>query len=354
LQTQTSVRRELLNLRAGDLVEVLSQEEILATLDENGEFESLQFMPEMLQYCGQRLRVYKSAHKACDTLTRTGIRKMENAVHLQGVRCDGGGHGGCQAACMIYWKTAWLRKVADGEPEPSTPKAEAPEDARLLPLITLNARGPRFEDGAERYRCQATELLRSAPEVLPLKNLGQFVTDVRTGNFGVMWTFRAVGVGFYNRFQGMSAKVLPKWARHRGGRHWGFLKGRATGKTPDIRKGLEPGDLVRVLTRKEIEPTLNDQLLNRGMGFDSEMARHCGRTARIARRIDHIVDENTGRMIHMKSPCLVLEGVICEGALNANCPRAITPYWREAWLEKIEEGGSDADQSKIPAQRAAE
>jgi hypothetical protein len=276
---------------------------------------------------------------------------MDNAVHLEGVRCDGGGHGGCQAACMIFWKTAWLRKVADGEP-PAPATATAPDDARLLPLITINARGPRFDDGAERHRCQATELLRSAPEVLPLLQLGQFVTDVRTGNAGVMWTMRAVGAGMYNRFQGISAKVLPKRARLRGGRHWGFLNGRAVGKTPDVHKGLQPGDLVRVLTRKEIEPTLNENLLNRGMGFDAEMARHCGRTARVARRIDHIVDENTGRMIYMKSPCLVLENIICEGAFNANCPRAITPYWREAWLEKIEEGDG-RDERKIPAQRAA-
>lgn len=356
MQTQTSVQREPLNLRAGDLVEVLSQEEILATLDEKGEYESLQFMPEMLQYCGRRLRVYKSAHKTCDTLTRSGIRKMDNAVHLEGVRCDGGGHGGCQAACMMYWKTAWLRKLADGEPSAllTTPAtAEAPEDARLLPLITLNARGPKFDDGAERYRCQATELLRSAPEVLPLLRLSQFVTDVRTGNAGVMWTMRTVGVGVYNRFQGLSAKTLPKWARLHGGRRWGFLMGRAVGKTPDVHKGLQPGDLVRVLSRKEIEPTLNENLLNRGMGFDAEMARFCGRTARIARRIDHIVDENTGRMIYMKSPCLVLENVICEGAFNANCPRAITPYWREAWLEKIEEGDGP-EERKFPAQRVAD
>ncbi|MER7007421.1 hypothetical protein ABT297_30865 [Dactylosporangium sp. NPDC000555] len=338
MQTQISVPRVPVHLRAGDLVEVLSQEEILATLDEHGEYESLQFMPEMLQYCGQRLRVYKSAHKTCDTLTSTGMRRIDNAVHLQGVRCDGGGHGGCEAACMTFWKTAWLRKVADGEPPARTTGPEAPEDARLLPLITLNARGPKFEDGAERFRCQATELLRSAPEVLPLLRLGQFVTDVRTGNAGVAWTMRAVGAGFYNRFQGLSVKVLPRWARLRGGRHWGFLKGRAVGKTPEVNKGLQPGDLVRVLSRKEIEPTLNEKLLNRGMGFDAEMARHCGRTARIARRIDHIIDENTGRMIYMKSSCLVLENLICEGAFNANCPRAITPYWREAWLEKVEEG----------------
>src|SRR6266545_2112494 len=100
-----------LDLRVGDVVEVRSPEEIRATLDENGELESLPFMPEMLKYCGRRMTVQKVAHKACDTLTRGGIRRMENAVHLTGARCDGAGHGGCQAACLIYWKNAWLRKV---------------------------------------------------------------------------------------------------------------------------------------------------------------------------------------------------------------------------------------------------
>ncbi len=37
----------------GDVVEVLSEREILATLDENGTFEKLPFMPEMLDFCGK-------------------------------------------------------------------------------------------------------------------------------------------------------------------------------------------------------------------------------------------------------------------------------------------------------------
>jgi hypothetical protein len=77
------------------------------------------------------------------------------------------------------------------------------------------------------------------------------------------------------------------------------------------------------------------------------MARFCGRTARVARRVDHIIDENTGRMINMRNPCIVLEGVVCEGAFNLSCPRSITPYWREAWLEKI-----DADEPRVRDERA--
>jgi hypothetical protein len=67
------------------------------------------------------------------------------------------------------------------------------------------------------------------------------------------------------------------------------------------------------------------------------MARFCGRTARVARRVDHIIDEHSGKMLVMRSPCLVLEDIICEGVLHANCPRSITPYWREIWLEKVTE-----------------
>lgn len=321
-----------LELRVGDIVEIRSEAEILATLDENGELDSLPFMPEMLQYCGRRLTVDKVAHKTCDTLTRSGIRRMENAVHLTGARCNGSAHGGCQAACLIYWKHAWLRKVDPAEAPPVAPAA--PEAPGLLPLLTIASRRPPAEDGETRYRCQATELLRAAPQTLPVRDLGQYVKDVRSGNVGVLWSTRAFLVGMYNRFQDVSAKRLPPRLRLRGGRRWGSLRGMAV-KTPSGQTGLQPGDIVRIKSKEEIEPTLNADLLNRGMGFDAEMGRFCGRTARVVRRVDHIIDEHTGRMLQMRSPCLVLEGIVCEGAFNASCPRSITPYWREIWLEKV-------------------
>jgi hypothetical protein len=324
--------------RVGQIVEVRSAEEIIATLDESGELGSLPFMPEMLQYCGQRLTVGKIANKLCDTMTRSGIRRMDNAVHLAGVRCDGGAHGGCQAACLIYWKTAWLRPVDASTPTAATPqavRADAASTPMALRLIDVSRR-PADEDGAERYRCQATELLRAAPHGLPFRALGQYVEDVRSGNVSVTGVIRTFLVGLFDRYQHQSRKVLPKWLWIRGGRPWGFLKG-SEGKTPTGRADLQPGELVRIKSKAEIEKTLNLDLLNRGMGFDAEMSRFCGRTARVSRRVDHIVDEHTGRMIYMKSPCIVLEGIVCEGAFNANCPRGIPAYWREIWLERVEE-----------------
>ena len=95
--------------------------------------------------------------------------------------------------------------------------------------------------------------------------------------------------------------------------------------------------MVRVRSRSEIQKTLDEKQLNRGLGFDAEMTRFCGVSARVADQVDHIIDERTGRMITMKQPCVRLEGIYCQGAYNNGCPRALPPYWREIWLERIDE-----------------
>src|ERR1700732_714462 len=107
--------------RAGEWIEVRSKEDILKTLDERGQLEGLPFMPQMFQYCGQRLRVYKRAHKTCDTVNDYKGRSMNQAVHLEGIRWDGLASGGCQAACLIFWKEAWLKEVV----EPDSPGVDS-------------------------------------------------------------------------------------------------------------------------------------------------------------------------------------------------------------------------------------
>ncbi|NUO57115.1 MAG: hypothetical protein HOV71_25885 [Hamadaea sp.] len=333
MQASSAVSGKPVQYRVGQWVEVLSADEIMATLDDNGDVDALPFMPEMLQYCGRRLRVGKVANKVCDTMTRSGMRRMDDAVHLLGVRCDGSQHGGCQASCLVYWKTDWLKPVEDGSAD-GVPVEPIEADHKVFVQLTERAQAIAA-DGTEIYRCQATEILRAAPDVLPLLDFGQYVDDVRTGNAGIVAVSRAFLVGFFNRYQQFSARALPRWLRIRGGLTWGFLRG-SDGPTPTGRTDLQPGELVRIKSKEEIMKTLNADLLNRGLGFDAEMARFCGQTARVLRRIDTIVDENTGKMLRMKSPCIVLEGVVCEGAFSANCPRAITAYWREIWLERVE------------------
>jgi hypothetical protein len=98
-----------LGLKAGELVEVRSKEEILATLDKRGYNKGLLLMPEMLQFCGQRFKVYKSVKRI--VLEHTGeFRRMRNTVLLEGVRCDGWG-GACDRSCFFFWREAWLKRV---------------------------------------------------------------------------------------------------------------------------------------------------------------------------------------------------------------------------------------------------
>src|SRR5262245_27450572 len=104
--------------RAGEWVQVRSKEEIVATLDREGKLDGLSFMPEMFEQCGKRLRVFRRAHKACDPPNGLAGRRMSSAVHLEDVRCDGAAHGGCQAACLIFWKDAWLRRVDQPDDSP--------------------------------------------------------------------------------------------------------------------------------------------------------------------------------------------------------------------------------------------
>ena len=101
-------------MKSGDYVQVRSREEILATLDENGCLDGMPFMPEMLRFCGKRIRIWKVAHKTCDTVTKSGGRAIPEAVHLEYSRCDGSAHDGCQARCNLFWKTTWYdNRVTD-------------------------------------------------------------------------------------------------------------------------------------------------------------------------------------------------------------------------------------------------
>jgi glycosyltransferase involved in cell wall biosynthesis len=331
VQTEEVPVDQVLDLRVSEIVEVRSEAEILATLDGRGELESLPFMPEMLQFCGRRFRVDKLAFKLCDTIGSTGIYRMRNAVHLEGLRCDGQAHGGCQAGCLIYWKEAWLKRVPAGEPEPA-PTADCT-------LATLTAATRRPADPAnpdeERFSCQATELLRAAPERIPAWDARQYLEDVRSGNASFRATIRTLGIGLFNEYQDFSRRFVPRPLRIRGGMRLPFLDGRLQ-KTPEGTLDLQPGERVRVKSKQEIVATLDVNNSNRGLSFDPEMLWYCGREARVLRRVERLIDEPTGKLLRLKRPCIVLEGVTCRGEYHRCCPRADYPYWREIWLERME------------------
>jgi hypothetical protein len=335
-ESMQSTQNVVLNLAVGEVVEVRSENEILATLDKRGELDELPFMPEMLQFCGRRFKVHKLALKACDTINSTGMYRISHAVHLEGVRCDGQAHGGCQAGCLIYWKEAWLKRV-DGDDHGADQAwlSRVPPGCTRLELIAATRKSSdATAPGESVFSCQATELMRAAPEWIPPWDIKQYLLDVRSGNAGLLAMFRSVSVGAFNEYQDLSRRFLPKPLRIQGGRRFPFINGKLQ-KTPQETLNLRPGEVVRVKNKAEIVKTLDTTNRNRGMTFDAEMLKYCGRQARVLRRVERIIDEKTGRMVNLRNPCIILEDVICTSDYHRLCPRGIYPYWREIWLERV-------------------
>jgi hypothetical protein len=107
---RNTLSQEALNLQPGELVEVKSVDEILATLDGHRRHKGLLWMTGMQKYCGRRYRVYKRVQRI--TLESNGEqRNMKNTVLLEGVLCDGREFGGCDRCCFHFWREAWLRRI---------------------------------------------------------------------------------------------------------------------------------------------------------------------------------------------------------------------------------------------------
>lgn len=339
-------------LRAGELVQVRSEEEILATLDEDGRLDGLPFMPEMTAWCGKQFRVTRRADKTCDTVEFRGQRRMLGTVHLANLRCDGSAHGGCQAGCLTFWKEAWLVRAPGGvqrSPAPdsaaSSTRAAAASTPLPMPVVSPH-RGctPAQLDAATRrpdevYSCQATRLLE-ASQKLAWFDPRQYVREVRTGNVGLLDAVRQTLVFLFNNVQNLQRRFLPQRFWLKGATWYPFVQGRLT-KTPRERLDLIPGEEVEVKSKEEILATLDQKARNRGMSFDIEMLPFCGRRLRVQRRVERIVDERTGKMVELGTDAVILEGAVCEGVFHGMCPRQAYPYWREIWLRRVGPTPSD-------------
>jgi len=108
------------------------------------------------------------------------------------------------------------------------------------------------------------------------------------------------------------------------------------GEAPHSVLNLQPREIVEVKSREEIFETLDARDRNHRLRFDSEMLKYCGRQGQVLRRVQQIIDERTGKMLHIKRDCIILEGVICTGDYHRSCPRSMYPYWREIWLKRVE------------------
>jgi hypothetical protein len=296
-----------MRLRPGEWVEIKSEAEILATLDERGMLDGMPFMPEMRRFCGQRFQVKSRADRT--VVEKLSVRRMTGAVHLRELRCDGSSHDGCSRECLLFWKEAWLRPI----------------DEQTVINGTLPADSLSTKEG-DRYLCQSTELTR-ATKHLPAWDLRQFVhamwgEDTRTVDLlHSMWIF-ARDMLAWRVFK------RPEW-------EWNTIAGPCT-STPIERLDLQPGDRVRVKSREEILKTLDKRGWNRGMEFSREMLDHCGKEYTVLRRVDNIIRDQSAKMVRMKDTVL-LEGLVYKDLVRLAAPRAEYMYWRECWLERVDD-----------------
>jgi len=105
---------ENLNLQAGELVQVKSQEEILKTVDTRNRNRGLSFDIEMVSYCGGTYRVVQRVEKIIDEKTGKMKRLPDSPIMLDGVVCRAQYTAGrlfCPRSIHPYWRQIWLRRV---------------------------------------------------------------------------------------------------------------------------------------------------------------------------------------------------------------------------------------------------
>jgi hypothetical protein len=329
------LRRRLLNvlpgsparlrLWPGEWVEVRSFTEISATLDAEGRLDGVPFMPEMLRHCGKRHRVFRRIEKIHYYFGPTAphLRRLRDAVLLDDLRCDGAGHGGCQAGCQFVWKEAWL---VPGDGAGVDLPAPAAADTSRLNTYTKVA----LADGGERYACQMTEL-PAATARLSWRDPRHYWRDLLSGNVRPGPFIVAVALALFNSAQRKLRRAEVPYREP---------TDRKT--SPKEVLDLLPGEIVRVKTRREIEQTLNSVSKNRGLWFDREMHRFCGGEFRVASVVRTIVDEASGKSLTMGSACIILEGVSATGEYLGLCPQNELIFWHEIWLQRVTSRPSDA------------
>lgn len=206
---------------------------------------------------------------------------------------------------------------------------------------------PDPESGVAVYSCQATQLPYFTTD-LNWWEIGQYIEDYRSGNvtlrrflagatYSAYYNLSQAGIGLGKPMRWLYDKVAPLWTKSHFPRHAGAIP--EGEPTPAEKLNLQPGELVRVKSHKEILSTLNTEGKNRGMAWDAELVPYCGGTYRVRDRVVKIINEQTGKMQEMKNPCIILEGVVCQARYSACrmfCPREIYSWWREIWLERVE------------------
>ncbi|HBB98977.1 MAG TPA: hypothetical protein DC054_26670 [Blastocatellia bacterium] len=307
-----STKQSPLRLFPGDIVEVRPVAEILATLDANGTIDKLPFMPEMLAFCGRQFRVSRQAFKTC--VDDGDMRQLDDTVLLEEVRCSGANHGSCDRGCLMFWKTAWLKRPGESVSNGTS--------FGLVDERQLHALAER--DG--KIFCQSSEIV-NASKPLPWWDARQYVWDLKYNRTPLTQFAQSLLIAIYNKFA-FKLKLQS----------WGSVTGPSMGSNGFQPLNLRPGEYVRVRPLSEIKITLDGEGKNHNLLFAPAMANYCGQVMKVRDRVENIVLEATSNQRKIKHTVL-LEGSTCDGVCHRLCPRQSLLFWRECWLERLTQPG---------------
>jgi hypothetical protein len=115
----------------------------------------------------------------------------------------------------------------------------------------------------------------------------------------------------------------------------GFLK-RVLGKysKKDRSMNFHKGDLVEVLSNKEISCTLDQNGTLEGLPFLPEMNKFCGRRFQVLKQVKKVLVEGEQEMRQIRDT-VILVGVFCDGEAHGGCQRCCPILWKEAWLREV-------------------
>ena len=170
---------------------------------------------------------------------------------LDGLRCSGASHDGCQRACTIFWKASWLRRVESARAE--RPADQSGQESLRATMKTKSA--------PDRYFCQSTELGRATRALTRNRILMKCFSDVRSGSRGVVEMGWLILAPLW--FKATRWVLRPK------------LKGTLT-RTPVGDLKLQPGEWVTIRPADDIAQTLDEQGRNRGLLCDYRMCQFSG------------------------------------------------------------------------------
>jgi hypothetical protein len=234
----------------------------------------------------------------------------DDVVILDGLRCSGSDHDGCPKACVIFWREAWLRKVADASVQPgSDSKGNEQLRARLETKCSPTI-----------YFCQASELLKAAHELSHRERFMKCIDEIRSGNCGLLQMVHRIAIWLFWRIRRALLGAYGKGANK---------------TTPAESLNLQPGELVEIKSMGSISATLNETAHNRGLWFSPDQRLLCGQQRRVVKRIEKLIVDGTGEMRQLRNT-VYLEGSMCGCSHVAfgGCPRDEFVYWREAWLRR--------------------